>query len=146
MYGWPRSLPRVAKSWGLSYIRTTYSIVVLLTGWRIAAVPGPLRYFDASGPAGRRSSRVDARGGPERVRQRWLIREPLRFPHDAAVQQAHHPFGVVREAGIVGDDADGGASGVELAQQRHDRLAVLGIEVAGGLVGQENGRVSGHRP
>jgi hypothetical protein len=56
----------------------------------------------------------------------------------------HDSVGVVREARIVGDDADGGAAGMKLAEQRHDRFAVPRIQVAGGLVGQEDGRITGH--
>jgi hypothetical protein len=69
---------------------------------------------------------------------------PIPFLHDATIEQAHDAPGLVRIARIVGDDADGGASGMQLAEQLHDRFAVLGVQVAGGLVGQENGGLTDH--
>gem|GEM_PF-4901424 len=38
-----------------------------------------------------------------------------------------------------GDHADGGAVAVQLPEQFHDSLAVFGIQVAGGLIGQQDG-------
>jgi len=40
----------------------------------------------------------------------------------------------------VGDHEDGGAGGVELADEVHDRCAVAAVEVAGRLVGQHDRR------
>jgi hypothetical protein len=43
----------------------------------------------------------------------------------------------------VGHHADGGAGAVQLAQQVHDGFAVLGVEVTGRLVGEQNRRLAG---
>ena len=42
---------------------------------------------------------------------------------------------------IVGDHDDGAALGMELAQQPEDDLFVLGVQIAGGLVGQDDLRI-----
>ena len=45
------------------------------------------------------------------------------------------------ERGVVGDEDKGAPPGGELGQQRHHPLAGGGVEIAGRLVGQEEGRV-----
>ena len=55
----------------------------------------------------------------------------------------------MREAGVVGavgDHDDGGAGGVEVAEQVHDVEAVVAVEVAGGLVAEDELRVGDDRP
>jgi hypothetical protein len=54
----------------------------------------------------------------------------------------HRALGVAGEARVVGDHADGGAVAVQLAQQPHHGLAVLRVEVAGGLVGEQDRRLA----
>src|SRR5208283_1939156 len=60
------------------------------------------------------------------------------FFYDFAVEEMHGALGVVGVARVVGDHADGGAGGVDILEQVHDRVTVLGVEVSGGLIGQEN--------
>ena len=49
-----------------------------------------------------------------------------------------------REPGVVRDHDDGGAGLVEFVQQSHDARAGHGVQVAGGLVGEEQRRVADH--
>ena len=48
-------------------------------------------------------------------------------------------MGVLGDVGLVGDDDDGVAFGLEFIKEGHDLDAGLGVEVAGGLVGQDDG-------
>ncbi len=53
----------------------------------------------------------------------------------------------MREAGVVGgvgDHDDGGAGGVEVAEEMHHVKAVLAVEVAGGLVAEDELWVGNH--
>ena len=43
----------------------------------------------------------------------------------------------------MGDHDDGGAGGVEFGEHFHDGVAVGGVEIAGGFVGQEYGWIAG---
>ena len=64
---------------------------------------------------------------------------------NGAVQQFHD---AVREAGVVGgvgDHDDGGARGVEVAEEVHDVETVVAVEVAGGLVAEDELRVGDDR-
>ena len=58
--------------------------------------------------------------------------------HHAAVEEVDGAVRVAREARVVRDHADRGAAAVQLAQQLHHRLAVLRVEVPGGLVGEQD--------
>ena len=49
-----------------------------------------------------------------------------------------------RVVGGVGDHDDGGAGGVQVAEEVHDVEAVLTVEVAGGLVAEDELRVGDH--
>ncbi len=62
---------------------------------------------------------------------------------DAAVEDVDGALGVAREARVVRDHDDGGAGAVERVEQLHHGVAVLGIEVTRGLVGEEDGRGAG---
>ena len=53
--------------------------------------------------------------------------------------------GVLREARVVRDHANGRAAGVQFLEQIHDRFAVARIEVAGRFVRQKDGRLAGER-
>ena len=55
---------------------------------------------------------------------------PVEFDHSAA-HLIHH-------AGVMGGDDDGGSGPVDPVQKPHDAEAGGGVEVAGGLVGQED--------
>src|ERR1051325_1994408 len=61
------------------------------------------------------------------------------FLDDAAVEEMDGAIRVARVARVVRDHADRGAFAVQLAEQFHDRLAVLRIEVACRLVRQQDG-------
>ena len=67
------------------------------------------------------------------------------FLDDAAVEEVDGAVGVARVARIVGDHADRGAFAVQLAQQLHDRFAVLRVEVAGRLVREQDRGRAGDR-
>jgi len=58
-------------------------------------------------------------------------------------------LGEIGVALVVRDHADGRAVAVQVAQQLHDRFAVFGVQVSGGLVGHQNERIAdqcaGHR-
>ena len=59
---------------------------------------------------------------------------------DAAVVQVHAPVGEARHYRVVRDHHDGASLLVELAQQAQHDLFVLRVEVAGGLVGENDAR------
>jgi hypothetical protein len=62
---------------------------------------------------------------------------------DMAIDEAHQAARVGRHVGLVRDHQHGDAVLlVQAAQQFHDLLAALGVEVAGGLVGEQNGRLA----
>ncbi len=63
---------------------------------------------------------------------------------DPAVEEVDDAVGVARVALRVGDHHDGGALVVQLGEQIHHLLAVLGVEVAGGLVGEDELGVGDH--
>jgi hypothetical protein len=61
---------------------------------------------------------------------------------DEAVAQDDAAAGIVGEHGVVGDEDEGGAfDAVEFEQKLENVSAVGGVEVAGGLVGEHDGRV-----
>ncbi len=64
---------------------------------------------------------------------------------DAAVAQVNRPMGVNGDVGFMRDNHDGVTRLVELLEQRHDFGAGLGVEIAGRLVGQQDGRVVDER-
>ena len=57
--------------------------------------------------------------------------------------------GVAGVTRIVRHHADGCAAAMQFAQQIHNLLAILRVEVSGGLIGQQDGRITrqraGHR-
>src|SRR5712664_623379 len=62
----------------------------------------------------------------------------LGFFDDAAVEEVNGALGKVGVALVVRDHADGGAVAVQVAEQLHDRFAVFGVQVSGGLVGHQD--------
>src|SRR5882724_3410360 len=63
-----------------------------------------------------------------------------------SVTERDEPIGVSGERGIMGDEDEGAAQrAVETQDQLDDLLAGGGVEIAGGLVGQEHGRPARHR-
>jgi len=57
---------------------------------------------------------------------------------DLAVEGEDRAIGVTRESLIVGHDADRRTPAVKIAEELRHRLAVLRVEVAGGLVGKQD--------
>jgi hypothetical protein len=55
------------------------------------------------------------------------------------------PLRMPREAGVVRDHADGGPVTVEFLQQLHDGFAIAGVEIAGGFVREQDGRLAAKR-
>jgi hypothetical protein len=68
-----------------------------------------------------------------------------RSRHNPPVADFDAAVGDGGDGGVVGDDGDGAALPVELAEQFEDRFAGGGVEVAGGFVGEEDGRVVDQR-
>jgi hypothetical protein len=64
---------------------------------------------------------------------------------DLAVPHPDDPLGMLGDVFFVGDHDDGLAGVVEPAQHVHDLLAGGGVEVAGGLVGEDDVRVVDQR-
>ena len=60
---------------------------------------------------------------------------------DEAVVKSNNAVGVLRDVGLVGDDEDGVADGMQVIEEGHDLVAGLGVEVPGGLVGEDDGGV-----
>ena len=54
------------------------------------------------------------------------------------IPQAHQTVGVTRDGGVVGDEDEGEAGGVEVEEEGHDALACGAVEVARWLVGEED--------
>ena len=50
-------------------------------------------------------------------------------------------MGELGDVGLMGDDDDGVALGVEVVEEGHDLVAGFGVEVSGGLVGEDDGGV-----
>src|SRR6266852_5065692 len=69
----------------------------------------------------------------------------LGFFDDAAVEEVNGALGKVGVALVVCDHADGGAVAVQIAQQLHDRFAVFGVQVSGGLVSHQDERIANQR-
>src|SRR3569833_297957 len=64
---------------------------------------------------------------------------------DLAVADVNDAVGVLGDVGLVSDEDDGVAFGLELIEERHDLHAGLGVEVAGGFVRQDDGRAVDQR-
>src|SRR5262249_46358360 len=67
-----------------------------------------------------------------------LLRDRLRFVSDLAVEQRDSTLGVTSVALIVCYQAYRGAFGMKFAEQSHDGIAVLGIEIARRFVGEKD--------
>ena len=85
-----------------------------------------------------------------RGRRRWLPREGHRVRRDRAIAEPQDAVREARELRVVGDEDEGRSQlAVQLAQEAHHVGPVGGVEVAGGLVGEEDPRAvdegPGHR-
>ena len=79
---------------------------------------------------------------PRRVRDSLLrVADPggEMIARDDAISNGDNAMRVFGDVRLVGDEDDGVALGVEVVEERHDLLAGLGVEVAGGLVGEDDG-------
>jgi len=56
-----------------------------------------------------------------------------------AVTDGDDAMGVFGDVGLVGDEDDGVSAGVKVVEESHDLIAGLGVEVAGGFVGEDDG-------
>jgi hypothetical protein len=66
------------------------------------------------------------------------VQPALAFPQDGAVGQVQDRVGGVHKGGVVGGEQRGHALGPDDgAEQAHDLLAGLGVQLPGGLVGQQ---------
>jgi hypothetical protein len=72
-------------------------------------------------------------------------RRRIRSVNHSAVKQINVAAGLLQPARIVGDDADGCAGRVKFSEHFHERLTAFGVEVAGGFVGEKDGRPAGYR-
>src|ERR671910_279447 len=93
----------------------------------------------------RRFFRASARKYP---RLNLIGVRPLHFvADDTPLLQGDHPFAHhVDHLSVVRGDHDGGAYTVDPVQELHDADAGCGVEVAGRLVGNENGRLGHEGP
>src|SRR5690348_14051985 len=83
-----------------------------------------------------------ARGrGEVVVRSAFLTRAGV--GDEVAVEHVDAPAGAGGDGVVVGDDDDGGALVVEFLEQGEDGGAGGGVEVAGGLVGEQDGGAAG---
>jgi hypothetical protein len=67
--------------------------------------------------------------------------------HQLAVFEPEHPVRLIGDRSIMGDEDDRGSRGAgEAAEELDDRQARLAVEVAGGLVGEDDRRPVGQCP
>src|SRR5260370_15957676 len=71
-----------------------------------------------------------------------LGRDPAVF-HHSSVEQVYGSIGVLCEALVVRDHANGRAAGVQLLQQIHYRFTVAGIKVSSRFVREQDRRFAG---
>jgi len=62
----------------------------------------------------------------------------LVFRNDFSVEQMHFALGMAGKARIVRDHADRRSLAMQIGEQMHHRFAVLRVQVARGLVGQQD--------
>src|SRR5687767_3818788 len=65
-----------------------------------------------------------------------------RLIHHATVEERDHPLRMPRILRVMSHHADGRTATMELAQQLHDGLAVLRVEIPGWLVGEQYRRIA----
>src|SRR5687768_5311052 len=66
---------------------------------------------------------------------------------DSSVANANHTLGVGDDGGIMGGEDEGGAGArVDVLNQIEDARRVFGVEVRGRLIGDDELRLTSHRP
>src|SRR5438105_5694714 len=88
--------------------------------------------------AGRRRPRLGGRAGEAGVRGDAVVRTVVA---DLAVQEPDDPPRVGGDVLFVRDEHDRVALPVQLVEERHDLGSGRGVEISGGLVGEEDARV-----
>src|SRR5580658_3538955 len=137
---WPSSFSRpVLDDWEMPSTPTMAAMPMLMPSADNIARTRRLRSPRA--PT-RSRSRPDSREPPAAGRAgrgRALSRAGRRITDDPPVSDFDAPLHGRGHVVIVGDDHDGGAVGVQLAEQPQDGRAGGGVQVAGGLVGHDQG-------
>src|SRR3954454_4323479 len=114
----------------------------IIAGGGAGAPPRPPRKRWSRPWGGGRGARGGALDHPESALFELLgfhlAADALLLLDHAAVEEVDVAARVAGEARVVGDHADRRPLLVELVQEIHHRLAVARIEVAGGLVGEED--------
>src|SRR5438874_241322 len=95
-------------------------------------------------PGVRRRPRIAKRRSRMSVSM-WLGCGAAGLLDDAAVEERDRAGGEARVGRIVRDHDQGRARLVELREELHHGLAVLAVEVSGGLVGEQDERIARHR-
>ena len=113
--------------------------------WLLGAVPGQQRMYRRGEEKHERESCVDLSRSCCGI---WWICGRLAealggfVGEDLAVADVDDAVGVLGDVGLVGDEDDGVALGVKSVKEGHDLDAGFGVEVAGGLVGEDDGGAS----
>src|SRR5271169_3460844 len=151
--GWPRpvfwacTLIRL-PSWPSSFSRPVFDDWEMPSTPTMAAMPMLMPSADSAA----RTRRLRSPRLPTRSRSRRDSRElPVScadrsITDDPPVSDLDVPFHGGGDVGVVGDDHDGGAVAVQLAEQVQDGRAGRGVQVAGGLVGHDQGGPAGQGP
>src|SRR5688572_12706597 len=133
---------------GLSTTRSTIAKMATLA----PTASDNVRIAAPAKPGERRSDRTARRRSCRKVSNMRLLRRAARGLYDgqrfldhAAVEQVNVSRRVRGVARVVRHHADRGAGLVQLLEEVHHRLAVLRVEVAGGLVGQQDRRLATDR-
>ena len=66
--------------------------------------------------------------------------------YDPPIEEINHAIRVISVPRIVGYHADRRSALMKLAEEIHHRFAVLGIEIAGRFVGEQNRRIASDSP
>ncbi len=72
-------------------------------------------------------------------------RSGLGLVDDFAVEKMDGAFGMVGIAWVMGDHADGGASGVDVLEKIHDGITIFRVKISGGLISEENHGIANER-
>src|ERR1017187_517699 len=120
------------------------------TGWPAACGCAARRLLSGPGPraAAAEAERSGARSWPRPWNQHWVAGRAIsgRVGDDVPVEHLDLPGHPPGDVLVVGDDDDGDAALVQLVEEGQDRLAGRGVEVAGGLVCEHDGRLSHEGP
>src|SRR3984957_19099319 len=144
---WPSSFSRpVLDDWEMPSTPTMAAMPMLMPSAdsiaRTRRVRSPRAPTRSRSRPDSREPTAAGRGG----RGRALSRAGWRITDDSPVPDLDAPLHGRGHVVIVGDGHDGGAVGVQLAEQPQDGRAGGGVQVAGGLVGHDQGGPAGQGP